>query len=260
MTHAEYFRRYRTALGFSNQASAKEYLSAKDITPKFDEKYASDLLERIKDLFRRVDDSIHESAKRNVDDAFFATQVDGPYNTIRNAGILPRLNNQGRRPEEVLFSWMRGFVSQEYFRTSIARVLQVEDTSVLSIGDDDLTNPQTFRRTPKADLQTIINSKACRIEVQSGFQGVNDIKEHKVREALRIRESNGIRTLCMHFDVYNGQVALVQLDTIAENDVNWVTRQQMEGQSVFAIDQNFFVWRLLEPPPSAEALELEIFS
>jgi hypothetical protein len=32
----------------------------------------------------------------------------------------------------------------------------------------------------------------------------------------------------------------------------------MEGQSVFEIDQNFFKWRLLDPPPSFADTELEL--
>ena len=47
----------------------------------------------------------------------------------------------------------------------------------------------------------------------------------------------------------NGQVAFVQVDNINDEDVNWITRQQMEGQTVFNIDQNYFIWKLTELPP-----------
>ena len=62
--------------------------------------------------------------------------------------------------------------------------------------------------------------------------------------------------IAIHFDLFNGQVAFVQLDTIKKNDVNFVIRQQMEGQSVFEIDQNSFKWQLLEKIPLLEDLEL----
>jgi hypothetical protein len=53
-------------------------------------------------------------------------------------------------------------------------------------------------------------------------------------------------------------VAFVRLDTITPSDMNWVTRQQMEGQSVFAIDQNHFKWRLLDGLPLEIDLELDL--
>ncbi len=76
-----------------------------------------------------------------------------------------------------------------------------------------------------------------------------------MREARRIFQEHSIQTTCIHFDIFNGQAALVRLDSIEDNDVNWVTRQQMEGQSVFSIDQNYFRWRFLDPVPSLEETE-----
>ena len=35
-----------------------------------------------------------------------------------------------------------------------------------------------------------------------------------------------------------------------QGDVNWITRQQMEGQTVFNIDQNYFLWKLTEKTPN----------
>ena len=54
--------------------------------------------------------------------------------------------------------------------------------------------------------------------------------------------------MAIHFDLYNGQVAFIKLDDIEDTDVNWITRQQMEGQTVFNIEQNYFVWKLTENP------------
>ena len=71
-----------------------------------------------------------------------------------------------------------------------------------------------------------------------------------------IKTDYDVRSICIHIDLFNGQVAFVQLDNIQENDVNFVTRQQMEGQSVFSIDQNYFKWRLLDSLPSFEDLDL----
>jgi hypothetical protein len=84
--------------------------------------------------------------------------------------------------------------------------------------------------------------------MQSGFTGINDIKQHKVLEAKRVFLDNTVHTLAIHFDLYNGQVAFIKLDEIKDDSVNWITRQQMEGQTVFNIDQNYFVWKITEPP------------
>ena len=109
---------------------------------------------------------------------------------------------------------------------------------------------ETFKRTPKADLEIKLNGKEkVRIEMQSGFTGINDIKQHKVLEAKRVFRDLGSHTLAIHFDLYNGQVAFIKLDEIEDDSVNWITRQQMEGQTVFNIDQNYFVWKLMEVPP-----------
>lgn len=103
-----------------------------------------------------------------------------------------------------------------------------------------MKNVETFRRSPRADLEIVRNGRTIRIEFQSGFQGVNDIKEHKVHEAIRVFEHTRTQTICIHFDLFNGQAAFVPLNQISEGDVHWITRQQMEGQSIFKIDQIFF--------------------
>ncbi len=123
----------------------------------------------------------------------------------------------------------------------MSQIFDVDVENINLIGDDDLINIETFKRTPKADLQ--INLKNCekiRIEVQSGFQGINDIKQHKVLEAKKIKREENISSLVIHFDLFNGQVAFIKLNEIEENSANWVTRPQMEGQYVLNIDQNYF--------------------
>ncbi len=84
--------------------------------------------------------------------------------------------------------------------------------------------------------------------MQSGFTGVNDIKQQKVLEAKKILCDINIHTLAIHFDLYNGQVAFIKLDEIKDSSVDWITRQQMEGQTVFNINQNCFIWKITEKP------------
>ncbi len=47
-------------------------------------------------------------------------------------------------------------------------------------------------------------------------------------EAQRRLEIDKIPTIVVHFDLFNGQVACVEISKIKENDLNWITRQQME--------------------------------
>ena len=256
MNHASYFKEYREALGFSSQSQAKTYLSAKDITSGIDYKYIDNLIVRLVDIVKKINTTINPDARRSDIRQFTKSSINTPYGIIKDSGILSRLNNQGRRPEEVLFSWLRGYVMTEYFTPVISKIFGVSIESITQIGDDDLRNIDTFRRTPKADLEISKKKSRVRIEAQSGFQGINDVKEHKVREAKRLFHETSIGTICIHFDIYNGQAAFIQLNDIDDSDVNWVTRQQMEGQSVFSIDQNFFKWRFLDAIPSSSSLEV----
>ena len=255
---ATYFKKYRESIGFSNQENAKDFLSGKDVTPRLDFNYINSLNQRLIAIIEKINEIVDDNYKLKDIDKFARQNILSPYQTIKNAGLLPKLNNQGRRPETVLFSWLRGYAIAEYFTPAFSKLFNISLDSITQIGDDDLKNIDTFKRSPKADLEITKNNKKIRIEVQSGFQGVNDIKEHKVREARRIYTEQKINSICIHIDIFNGQVAFVQLDTIQENDVNFVTRQQMEGQSVFSIDQNYFKWRLLDKLPIFEDLELLI--
>jgi hypothetical protein len=44
------------------------------------------------------------------------------------------------------------------------------------------------------------------------------------------------------------------VDAIDDDSIHWITRQQMEGQTVFNIDQNYFVWKLTDHPPKYSEL------
>ena len=169
------------------------------------------------------------------------------------------LNNLGRRPEQVYFSWMRGSVISSFFLKALGIIFAVDTSKIDLIGDDDLKNPEIFKRTPKADLEIQLNSKEkIRIEMQSGFTGINDIKQHKVLEAKRIFRNIKIHTLAIHFDLYNGQVAFIKLDEIKDDNINWITRQQMEGQTVFNINQNYFVWKITQKPIRYKEIKFDL--
>lgn len=246
---AEYFSQYRQKLGFGNQADVRIFFGAKDIVPAVDFNYIKLLNHRLYEIVNRINAVVAKDIKLDDLDAFKKEHIDRTFDIMRVSDILPVLNNQGRRPEQVYFSWMRGYVISSFFLKALGLVFEVDTAKIDLIGDDDLRNAETFKRTPKADLEINLTTNGkIRIEMQSGFTGINDIKQHKVLEAKRVFREEGIPSLAIHIDLYNGQVAFVKLDEIEDGDVNWITRQQMEGQTVFNIGQNHFIWKITDPP------------
>ena len=245
----EYFRRYRQKLGFTNQTGVKNFFGAKDITPIVDLSYVKLLNDRLYEIIDKIESVVADEIKIHNLSAFKKEYIDSSFKIIQRNGILPILNNLGRRPEQVYFSWMRGYVVSNFFLKALGVIFEVDAEKIDLIGDDDLKTVETFKKTPRADLEIRLNGKKkIRVEMQSGFTGTNDIKQHKVLEAKRVFREEGISSLAIHIDFYNGQVAFVKLNEIEDGDVNWITRQQMEGQTVFNIDQNHFVWKITEPP------------
>jgi hypothetical protein len=252
----EHFREYRVRLGFANQNAVKNFFGAKDIPPSVDFNYIDQLNERLYEMIDRLNAAVGEKIKLKDAEAFKKEFVDEPFQIMKANAIFPVLNNQGRRPEQVYYSWMRGYIISNFFLKALEAIFRVDFSKIELIGDDDLKKIETFKRTPKADLEiSLEGGPKLRIEMQAGFTGINDIKQHKVLEAKRVFQNLGLHTLGIHFDLYNGQVAFIKLDEIEEDNINWITRQQMEGQTVFNIDQNYFVWRITEDPrPYAEMM------
>jgi hypothetical protein len=245
----EYFRQYRQKLGFSNQADVKNFFGAKDITPTVDFNYIDLLNKRLYEIVDRLNKVVVDEIKIDNLNSFKKQNIVRVFGVMKKGNILPKLNNQRRRPEQVYFSWVQGYIISNYFSRAISIIFGVPVSAISSIGDDDLRNIKTFKRTAKADLEITLNKKEkVIIEIQSGFTGTNDIKQHKVIEAKKVFNDFRKHTLAVHFDLYNGQVAIIKLDEIEDDSVNWITRQQMEGQTVFNIDQNHFVWKITEPP------------
>lgn len=255
---AEYFKKYRLDLGFGNQNDVKNFFGAKDISPTVDFNYINLLNERLYHIIDKINNVVSDKIKIDDLNLFKTESIDHTFQIMRESNILPVLNNQGRRPEQVYFSWMRGFVISNYFLKALGLIFEVGTNKINLIGDDDLRNVETFKRTPKADLEIKINkTEKIRVEMQTGFTGTNDIKQHKVLEAKKVFRDFGLQTFAIHFDLYNGQVAIIRLDQIENNSVNWITRQQMEGQTVFNIDQNYFIWKIIETPPKFKDLSFE---
>ena len=254
----KYFREYREKLGFSNQNWVKAFFAAKDITPTVDYNYIELLNNRLIEIIEKINWLVSMDIKPEKLDSFCEENINKVFQRLKDNSIISRLNNQWRRPEEVYFSWMRWYTISSYFLNALWLVFDVDVENIDLIGDDDLINIETFKRTPKADLQiNLKNGEKIRIEVQSWFQWINDIKQHKVLEAKKIKREENTASLVIHFDLFNWQVAFVKIDEIDDDSVNWITRQQMEWQTVFNIDQNYFIWKLTEMPPKFSDLNLD---
>jgi len=246
----EYFRQYRQKLGFTSQADVKNFFGAKDITPTVDLNYVKLLNRRLYEIVGKIESIVTDEIKVHDLSAFKRERIDRPFKIIKRNGILPILNNLGRRPEQVYFSWMRGYVVSNFFLKALGLVFEVDTEKIDLIGDDDLKTVETFKKTPKADLEIRLNGKKkVRVEMQSGFTGTNDIKQHKVLEAKRVFCEEGTPSLAIHIDLYNGQVAFVKLDEIEDNDEYWITRTNLDEGLVYNIDQNFFFWDIKNVPP-----------
>lgn len=255
---AEYFRLYRQRLGFSNQTDVKDFFGAKDVTPKIDLQYLQLLNQRLYNIIDKINDVVAEEVRSTDLASFKKEYIDHAFEIMKANDILPILNNQGRRPEQVYYSWMRGFLLSNYFLKALGIIFEVDTSKIRLIGDDDLKKIETFKRTPKADWEIELNGKEkVRIEMQSGFTCINDIKQHKVLEAKKAFCDLGTHTIAIHFDLYNGQVAFITLDEIGDDSVHWITRQQMEGQTVFNIDQNYFIWKITERPMKYKEMRFE---
>ena len=198
----EYFRRYRQKLGFTNQADVKNFFGAKDIIPIVDLNYIKLLNGRLYEIIDKIEDTVSDEIKARNLSAFKKEHIDRPFKIIKRNGILPILNNLGRRPEQVYFSWMRGYVISNFFLKALGAIFEVDAEKIDLIGDDDLKTAETFKKTPKADLEIRLNGKKkVRVEMQSGFTGINDIKQHKVLEAKRVFREEGIPSLAIHIDL-----------------------------------------------------------
>ncbi len=259
MIPTEYFKEYRQKLGFSNQTNVKKFFGAKDVIPSVDLVYMKLLNKRLCKIVDRINTVVSNDIKLDDLALFKKEKIGHSFEIMKKNKILPILNNLGRRPEHVYFSWMRGFIISSFFLKALGKIFEVNTSKIVLIGDDDLRNIETFKKTPKADLEIKLNTKEkIRIEMQSGFTGTNDIKQHKVLEAKRAFRDLGIHTLAIHFDLYNGQAAFIKLDKIEEDNINWITRQQMEGQTVFNINQNSFLWKITERPVKYKKIKCDL--
>lgn len=129
---SEYFREYRQKLGFSNQTDVKNFFGAKNITPAVDLNYIALLNERLYNILNKVNAVVASDIKIDDLNSFKKEHIEKTFEIMKVNNILPILNNQGRRPEQVYYSWMRGYVLSNYFLKALGLVFEV-DTSTIDL-------------------------------------------------------------------------------------------------------------------------------
>ena len=244
-------REYRKNLGFTNQTDLKKFFDSKDIIREVDFDYICKLNKRLIDIIKSIDSAVIDDIKPDDLNTFIDENINKVYNYMVEHGLLLKFkNNKQRQTERSYYDWSRGRVVANYFKKAMSIIFSVKETEIKTIGLDNLDNPDSFSKAPTADFE--IKTKkygVFRIEFQCGFQGVNDIKEHKVLEAGRVYKDNKIKSLIIHVDLFNGKVAFVDISNINEKNVNWEYREQLEGKKVFHINEKYFIWNISEKPP-----------
>ena len=163
-------KEFRKAMGYTNKDKMKDWLGAKDIViPNYPllQQYNS----RLSTIFNAINNQLSVPFNGNIDSI-----IINDFMVMKDHNILERLNNHGRSLESVYYSWRMGSLAEVIFTPFIADKLNLKN--IEKNGSDDLTNPETFKRTGDADL--IDKVANIRIDVQCGTgEGDATIKKHK---------------------------------------------------------------------------------
>lgn len=248
-------KEYRKELGFSNKTTLQTYFKAKDIKQPNWPKIAL-CNDRLREIFTKLNNVVSDDIKlENIEE--FCKKIDFAFSIMKENGIIEKLNNQGREPDDVYYNWMRGYLVCEYFMPAIAKILEIKENSIRHIGKDDLTNIKTFTRSATADLEILVSAvKKIRLEIQAGYTGVNDIKQSKILEAKRIYDSEKTESYIVHFDLFNGLAAIINITNfhrIPETSYH----KAFENTNVLSIKDEWFRWKLTENLNTFKDLEIK---
>lgn len=245
---------------FQPVAELASYFKAKDL---FKVKWSviEDCNKRLFDIFACINSVITEDfRKTDKEMAAFKRCINKAYKTLRSNRIIEdKFHNNGRAPEDVYYNWMRGYLVCTYFKQVIAKVFSVSKDDVCQFGADNIEelykskNPKKFKKTPAADF--LIQKRYLEnqnhdvlIEVQSGFTGINDIKQTKAKAAKKRFEKDGTKTVVFHFDLYLGRLAIFEITNLLDTG-NWVKNDKLNGAATQEIGEDMFVWNLDQPFP-----------
>ncbi len=141
------FKGYRNLLGFNSQNAFKEFLGAKDIQPCVDFNDLNALKQRLIEIFSAINSIYCFKYNEYELECFFKNSIERVFSKIVDTHIIYKLNNQGRRPEEVYFS--RGFLVAEFFKDFIACLFGVQKETIKFFGGDNFESIESFKRSLK---------------------------------------------------------------------------------------------------------------
>lgn len=250
MASEQAYRKKLSLDGGYSKDNVKRFLQGKDIKTNINlinfakiDRYSLHLHIIFEKLFKILPEEIRPNwndFKETIDDA----------NSVFHAHpeLLLRLNNHGRNYEDVYYDWLLGESIIKFFTNALAYIFQTDATNIIKIGHDNIHDIEHFERTGDADLQITINNQVLNLEIQSGLADANDIKMHKINQA-KIKSRNGITTFVIHFDLFNGRTAFINISSISDDDINWYENPRFEGQNVIRIPASDFIWELDSLPP-----------
>lgn len=235
-------KEYRKKLGFTNKDSLKSYFKASDIkVPNW--KRINKCNQRLREIFLNLNKVVSDDIK-SKDIVKFCKKIDLAFSIMKENKLIEGLNNQGRKPDDVYYNWMRGYLVCEYFLPSIAKILNLSKKDIHYIGKDDLKNIKTFTRAATADIEILHNGKKIRLEIQAGYTGVNDIKQSKILEAKKCLENNQIESYIVHFDLFNGRAAIINISNFYKQIPAKKYRKAFENINVLTVSEDWFKWDL----------------
>lgn len=103
MNHAEYFKHYRTELGFRSQETASDFLSGKDIVPKIDYDYAGSLIERVGEIITNIDNKISILCRQETLETFIMSSVFDKFNKMKDSNIIKNSTIRDEGPRRFCF-------------------------------------------------------------------------------------------------------------------------------------------------------------
>lgn len=218
---------YRKLLGFTNKSLFAKHLGAKDIV----EPNWAVIEKKNKRLISTM--TAINNAQQHKCDISVAKLVNDTTLTIKNANILPRLNNHGRALENVYFNWLLGYVAEVIFTPLISAELNC--SNLTRHGGDDFSSLDTFKRTGDADL--IDEQAKILVDVQCGITATTrcDIKQHKVNQAVANKD---YKSYVFFADLVEGRYGCIGLESL-ENET-FYPNPQWEGQLTHTVSKDTF--------------------
>ena len=239
-------KNFGALLGYPTQGKAKSFLSAKDIKPRMDKTFLKELTPRCSMIFKRLNAAVHPSISHDDIEEFIEKNINHTASKLVEAGLLEKFNNHGRRSECMAYNWLRGFAVLMFFMPTISKIFGVRIEDITFAGKDHELDATTFKKSPLADISF---KSGLKIEIQAGFQNKNDLKKHKITEALKQFKASSSRTILIHFDLFNGKAAVIDITILGRKKLKYQARAAMEGKEVFELPPQIFNWDLTKAIP-----------